>query len=338
MTIFKVSADILQTINSLYDLITTKLDELRDKGIIGYVYWPKILFSNISETGLLGYYDRKQNLIVLSTFLLGYENSIKNVFLHELAHFVDHTLNQTSRHDKTFSDICRLLDVDESYLGAKARISIEETEKKKSKIQKLLNLSTSDFEKEAESAILKAQALMEKWDIKIDENKEELYGVQVLNENKSQRWASHLGYSVCMITGCFSVFQGNGKLFFYGTEEQVEAALYIFDSLVQTIENRCEIIVKALKGVNPNARISRLRIKDGISVGFQEKVKEQNNTQLMIRFNSNCETYKRIYDSNIVYKKQNRFGGDGFTMGKFAGKKMNIPCGNRNSIVKRITD
>lgn len=338
MTIFKVSSEILQTINSLKGLMAVKLNDLRDKGIIGYVYWPKILFSDISETQHLGLYDRKQNLIVLSTALLGYENSIKNVFLHELAHFLDHSLNATSRHDKTFSDICRLLDVDESYLGANARISIEETEKKKSKIQKLLNLSTSDFEKEAESAILKAQALMEKWDIKIDEKKEELYGVQVLNENKSQRWASHLGYSVCMITGCFSIFQGNGKLFYYGTEDQVEAALYIFDSLVQTIENRCEIIVKALKAVNPNARISRLRIKDGISLGFQEKIKEQNNTQLMIRFNSNCETYKRIYDGKIVYKRQYNFCGNGFQMGKSAGKNIDIPCGNKNSIVKRITD
>ena len=128
---------------------------------------PQILFTDLKDSKRLGYYDSTQNLIVLSAALQeeGCETSLHNVYLHELAHYCDYVINGQSAHDTTFRQICRALDVREEYSGAKVKETAQNRQKIKSRIEKLLNLSASDFEGEATLAMNKARTLMEKYGV-----------------------------------------------------------------------------------------------------------------------------------------------------------------------------
>ena len=377
MTIFKISKEINLIIIKLTNLAKERLGKLRDDKIIGYFTVPNIMFANISELKLHGYYEPDQHLIVLSESLVGLQYNLENIFLHELAHYVDFLINGNSHHDMPFKEICNLLGVDEGYNSAKTRFVLEDKEKKMIKIQKLLSLGTSDFKEEAESAILKAQELMEKWGLdNPNEEKDELYGVQVTDNGRRASWISFLGYAVSMITGAYSIFT-NKNLYFYGTEEQVEVAMYIFDMLSQTINEKCEEIVLAMKKENeipPPVEFSykdvptlfefaafteqakerenkiykinhgftqkpnRVQIKAGIVSGFQQKLRSEKGKALIQRSQNNMAKLKRINDWKITTHKSSITNSNGFERGKAEGKNISIPENNRNSIVKRIAD
>lgn len=377
MTIFKISKEINLTITKLTNLAKERLGKLRDDRIIGYYRVPNIMFANLSDQKLNGYYEPEQHLIVLSESLVGLEYNLTNIFLHELAHYVDTIINGNSRHDMPFREICKILGVDEGYDSAKTRFVLEEKEKKMMKIQKLLKLGTSDFKEEAESAILKAQELMEKWGLdNPNEEKDELYGVQVTDTGRRASWISFLGYAVSMITGAYSIFS-NKNLYFYGTEEQVEVAMYIFDMLSQTINEKCEEIVLAMKKENVvpspvdfsyegvptlfefaafaekekerenkifkinhgfTQKPNRSQIKAGIVSGFQQKLRSEKGKALIQRSQNNMAKLKRINDWKITTHKSSITKSQGFERGKAEGKNISIPENNRNSIVKRIAN
>ena len=160
--------------------VTKATDELNILAHKKGVKAPKILFSALEASDKLGYYDPSQDLIVLTEELLGdaATEMRENVFLHELAHYVDYLHNHNSAHDATFGAICNGLGVDPDYSYAVVRGYIEKKQNMQKKVEKLVALSSSDFEGEAESAINKAKALMEKYSIDYTtEGKEEIYGI-----------------------------------------------------------------------------------------------------------------------------------------------------------------
>lgn len=364
-TIFRLSAEINEAVRRMTHLASEKLYALQKNGICPGFPTPRVLFSDLTERKQLGFYDLSSNTMVLSDDLVGLPDEMQNVMLHELAHAVDFSVNGNSAHDGAFHRICDVLGVDPDFSGAVAKQSIEKREVRRDKIRKLLNLGSSSFASEAESAILKARELIEKWGVDEEDDKDEIWAVEVTDEKRKTSWISHLGYAVAMITGAYPLFMHGAHLTFYGSRDQVEAAMYIWDALCQTIGLRTAEIVKRMRTpkagplLSSNAqpelfgewldlvqyeeqekkrlqsvRIERNQIRDGIVLGFQKKLKEGSCRTMTVRSSSNEAKLKRITSVRPVSVHLGCRRGSAFRSGYEEGEKMDIP--ERQAQVRRI--
>ena len=357
MFIKKLSEATINASNRLRGLGQKKLDELSSQ--IGYRYCPPVIFDTIPEKHVNGYYSPSLNMIVLDETLIKIPEYLDNVFLHELAHFVDCVVNGDSSHDGTFKKICLMLGVNEDFVGAKTKKGIDFYLSRQEKIQKLLNLGSSDFTNEAESAILKARDLMEKWNISVNDEEDAIYCAQV-SFKRREAWLIHLGSAVGHITGAFPVI--NRTFYnYYGTREQAEAALYIHDSLVQAVNTRCEKIVQEIK--NPprpafhssseqgtfeeylyflateasrkvnTPRINRGQIRAGIIAGFWDRIKKSDSKEIAIRMKTNENAMRRITKMKLRVMHASTTRSNAYLKGVEAGKTISV---SNNGITKRI--
>ena len=297
---------------------------------------PAIIFSNIEATKL-GYYDMAQNLIVLSTDILGDDVAEirKNVYLHELAHWADVMINGSSAHDSTFKEICADLGVDSDYSRATVKDFFEKKAKMRSKVEKLIALSSSDFEGEADSAIQKAQALMEKYNIKYTESdsENEIFGIDVYSSARMDVWRVLLTGVIANITGAFHLTRHgyrNKTLSFYGSAEQVESALYLWEQLTYTIETEYKKIRASVKGT-----VRPAEIHNGIVLGFRTKVAQSSCKSLIPSQRKNEKIYCRITGTKISHTSVKSGQGSQFQAGLSSGAAMAVPSG-KGKAVKRI--
>lgn len=360
MTIYKLSRKAIEKKEELRDLAMEKVAQLYHKNIISTFAFPAILFADLSSEQRHGYYNLSANMIVLDEALLDLDESLTNVFLHELSHYIDCQINSDSRHDRTFRDICSVLGVKPEFSLSSVYIEKKRIEERKSKIEKLLALGSSSFENESESAIIKARQLMEKWDITVEDKKDEIYGVQVTSSPRRECYISHLAFTVSRITGAYPLFIDK-NVHFFGTKTQAEAAMYIFDSLMQSIEIKTEKIVQQIK--NPivpfhsenqqptfseyldflknqkknvcTPKVNRTQIKDGIVLGFQKKLLEKQSTEIAIRIQNNEQKYKRIANSQIRKTNFRTNRSDCFRKGYNEGLRLEVPQNNQD-MTRRI--
>ncbi len=302
---------------------------------------PSIIFTEISYSNRLGYYDSTQNLIVLSSTLAEGRSSaeLEQVYMHELAHFCDYVINGESAHDATFRAICSALNVEEHYAAAAVAQTAEQRQKIKSRIEKLLNLSESDFEGEATLAMQKARNLMEKYGLKEAEEKDILYGVHAETMKSLKTWKGVLSAVVCRSTGAFPLFDrtapGQVCLSFYGTMEQVEVSLYMYDSLMGTIMQKCEEAVKIIKEKAPGIRINRDQICQGLVDGFSRANAGVQSTALTLSKKNNANKYRRITESRFSSANRSYRTTSQYEMGLSSGKSISMPGGGK--MTKRIT-
>ena len=298
--------------------------------------FPMLIFSNI-ESDKLGFYDRHQNLIVLSTELLGDDvlEIRNNVFLHELAHWADCMLNGSSAHDGTFKAICADLGVDSDYSRATVKDYFEKKAKMRSKVEKLIALSSSDFEGEADSAIQKAQALMEKYNIRYTESdsEDEIFGIDVYSSARMDVWRVLLMGVISDITGAFHLTRhtGSGKILaFYGSAEQVESSLYLWEQLTYNIETEFNRIKKTVEG-----NIRPAEIHNGIVLGLKKKVASSSCKSLIPSQRKNENIYCRITGVKLTHSSLRTGQGSQFRAGLSSGAAMAVPSG-KGAGVKRI--
>ena len=303
----------------------------RQKGVIA----PTILFAAPKETGNLGYYDPNQNMIVISEELLGKgaEEMRTNVFLHELAHYVDYLRNHTSAHDKTFREICNELGVDPDYSYAVVRDFLAKKQKMQQKVEKLVALSSSDFEGEADSAINKAKALMEKYSLEYtsEGEKDEIYGVDVLKTGNIKTWVKSLKNIISDLTGAFNLTQHAKKntISFFGSREQCEFALYLWEHFTFHIEEKYkQIKAKSYYRIHP------ADTHNGIVAGIKAKVGESSKA-LILSQAKNEEIYKRVTGCRIRHSSYHIGCGSQYSAGRAAGEGISIPK-SCTGMVKRI--
>lgn len=365
MTIFKVSARTIAARNELSTLGNAKMWKIYTNTAVSSYTIPKLLFAE-TPGDVLGYYEKGQNIIVLSESLIGLP-SMTEVYLHELAHYVDTLINGDSAHDATFRKVCEILGVDESFSCAKVKTDIETYESRKQKIRKLLNLGSSDFQNEAESAMLKARSLMEKWDVSLSDDEDSIFGVQVTQASRKEAWIGYLGYAVSMITGAYCIFMNGCNLHFYGSRMQVEAAMYIWDELCRTVGIKCEEIVECIRKTREpdtyvfvpageqatldeyaefaekearymkfrNLKANRSQIKAGIASGFQQKLRDQKSREITLRAKTNEQKLIRITSTEIQCGRKSRSEhGILFREGREIGKRMDMPSGGNR--IRRI--
>ena len=199
---------------------------------INYPIYEEIFFVVFTERGRLGEFDAEQRLILLSEELIYQDFSVlKNVFLHEAAHAIDFALNSytSGAHTPSFREYCSIIGVEDGFDKAKVKNKLDDEDRIKERMAKLMAMSSSPFENEAMIALSKARKLLlENSEVlKENNNKEDkIYDVDLYEAGRLPYYLNRLAQFVGKAIGVFIVkVMGTDKgtaLRAYGSLEEVE--------------------------------------------------------------------------------------------------------------------
>ena len=305
--------------------------ELEDAGIISSPLFSALCIAPDLEDGKLGYFSPEGKVIVISENVINTagEDAIRNIFLHELAHALDFALHGSlSGHSPAFRECCRVLGVDKGFEKSRVRTSITSANDKRDRVKKLLALSSSPFENEAAEAIKKAKLLMARDGITLDEDKEEkIYMVPLYQGARFPFSIRMLLTYISKTTGVYVVISQDTNTktaIAYGSLEETEASIYLYDYLISAAEREIKTLRKN------GERISKDSFLRGALTKLTEKTadKSSDNALVAIR-DENRKLAKKIVFSNtkLTSAKVRAHGGDvsSYTKGMGFGAKLSVP-------------
>lgn len=122
------------------------------------------------------------------------------------------------------------------------------------KIQKLLALSESPNQHEAELAAQKAQELLSKYNLSIDEcslkssNTDVIDKEQFVFEGSMKKWRDGLMWKIVQSVDCDAVWHYNKNVVtavtIYGLDQNVKTAIYLYKYLENTIDKLRKVFIK----------------------------------------------------------------------------------------------
>ena len=303
--------------------------ELEERGIIKSTLFDAVRIAPSLEDGKLGYFSPQEHLIVISEDIIDScsEDTVRNIFLHELAHALDTALHgKLSGHSALFRECCSILGVDEGFEKSRVRTGIIDRTEKKNRIRKLLALSSSPFENEAAEAIKKAKALMAKDGITL-ESEEKIYMVPLYEARRFPFSIRSLLAYISNITGVYIVISKDGetkKAIAYGSLEETEASIYLYDYIISATERE---IMKLRKN---GEKISKDSFLSGALSKLSSKTSDtaSDNALVVIRDENKRLAKKIVYsDTKLKTTVTRPHGGDysSFRKGAGFGAKMTVP-------------
>jgi len=169
------------------------------------------------------------------------------------------------------------------------------------KIAKLLKLSKSPNEAEAQSAIKKAHNLLKKYNLKIEDVKEisDIKKERIYKCMRERKWKRLLLQSIAIYNYCFVIYYQGYKYFEYeifGKSYNIEITKSMYEYLIETIERLCKNI-KRDKGFNTN------NYKMGISSRLIERLE-----QLKIIENADPDSKALVVISNEAKEEAFKLG------------------------------
>lgn len=209
------------------------------------------------------------------------------------------------------------------------------------KIQKLLALSKSSNDNEAQTAMMMAQRLLIKYKLSIKDIEQYKNELIKVNENRTgirfrgSNWKSNLSQVIADNFGCY-LFYRTGRtheICFYGKEEDVIICNIILDYAIKCINSNGDKLIKKLK--KDRRRKYFNGIKNDYALGFIRGLDERFEAQLQ----SNKEWALVLVKNQVVIDKYNEFSSDfgkiqtdikydnhlfAFKLGKEDGKKFDI--------------
>lgn len=338
--IYVINEDIKKMISELKDMGLTKVYSNEN------TWWlsgfPEVIFSELDGDTRLGYFSGEQNLIVLSSILTAdnLEEERKSIFLHELAHWMVYNKfgSGTPDHGYAFRKACETLGVPEEYEGATARIQEWASKQKKavSKVKKLIALSSSPFEAEADSAIAKAKEMSDQYSLQyLLEDDNRLFGLDLNTYKRLDSWKTSLSRLVADLSGCYRIIMRSYKgshISYYGSREQVESALYFQLYFEEALNNEYQKNRSRLHGIT-----EKNHFLDGLVYSLYMKAFSGGRTTSIIRSQKKTqERYTQIYRGKIFTTYSSARAGRGYSLGNSVGKGMNIPSRQSACKVRRI--
>lgn len=307
--------------------------ELRGKGVIkGYdSLFSRILIAPSLTDRKLGYFSPADKLIVISEEMLNSASwhDTENIFIHELGHALAFRLYKDLDHSASFRECCSMLGLEKGFEKSKVKLAAKETEKEKDRIRKLLALSSSPFENEAAEAIKKAKSLMARGSISLDEDREErIYMVPLYQAGRFPYYARVLMNYISESTGVYIVTSynqdGTKTSVAYGTLEETETSIYLWDYLVSSAEREIEKLRKMGKHITKDSFIR------GAVLALSSRTADaDDDTALALIRNENKEKTQRMIfaDMKITTRSYYSRGGDAasFRQGEGFGSKLSIP-------------
>ena len=295
---------------------------------------PLIELAELSKN-LLGSWDKNKRLISISIKLVeqGTYAEIIDVLKHEMAHqYVDEVICRTDNrpHGELFVLACKTLGI-----SSEATFKLDRhKDKQVSKVKKLLALSTSMNQHEAESALAKAQELSFKYNLDLNENKDAEYSLRPIGELRKRipscEWKimnilSEF-YFVKTLKTYYKDESQSGLIWqfeIYGTSHNIDTAEYVYYFL----RNNAELLWKEYRK-SQGKSVSRLRsiFFNGLLDGFQQKLTAEQNVlkekyQVKKLLDPELETFfhvcnPRISRRSVKYKSGCSVYADGLKEGK----------------------
>lgn len=228
------------------------------------------------------------------------------VLRHEIAHqIVEECFPEVQEpaHGPKFRAVCRVFGANPaasgSYPTLEQRIfadendSLSEEARLLNKVRKLLALSESTNEHEAQQALLKARTLTGKYSLTLPEDGEQTEEYFALDVGKPfPRRESHLlqlssilqeFYQVAVVwLPIIDLLTGKNhfSLVVHGTRGKVKIASYVFDCLMQQIDKSWQQLPWEVKWRNSGVR-GKKEFASGLLRGFREALQKQNNAPEM---------------------------------------------------------
>lgn len=308
-----------------------KEKELTDKGIINSPIFNGVCIAPSLEEGKLGYFAPSGLLIAISEDVIENcdETTIRNIFLHELSHALDYNLHGAlSGHSPKFRECCRIIGVEPGFEKSRIRSRMERNNEAKNRIRKLMALSSSPFENEAAEAIKKAKILMARNGISLESKKNErIYMVPLFQAKRFPFSIRQLLSYISDITGVYIVIsQGPDKktAIAYGSLEETELSIYLYDYLISSIEHEIR------KRRKDGEKISKDSFLSGAIAQLSKKTADviSDNAIIAIKDENKRLTKKIIYpDVKLKRTITKSHGGDvsSYTKGLGFGSKLAVP-------------
>lgn len=329
-------------------------------------HFKKPLFTLKPMKSRLGYWSPEKNEICLNHyFVLNHPwDAIREVLLHEMAHqFTDQIFHAHHEppHGFMFQKSCHLLRANPkasgNYQSLYERLqseSLETDDKIMLRIKKLMALSESSNQHEAEAAMSKAHELIAKYNIRLLEhnihrNFESVFiGTPLLRHPREEYFIANLLQDFYFVQGIWVsayVVEKNkmGRVLeISGTVQNIRIASYVYDFIKHYIQSKWN-------EYNKDNLLNRYRKSDfsvGIIEGFRSKLESQqkktkNPTDSIYPIKVEDPLLSKYFSHRYPYVhrfKKNTSGHHAtiFNDGKKVGKKMIIYKGIHEKIKKRI--
>ncbi len=305
----------------------------------------EVIFADTDADNRLGYYERRQKLIVLSHDLIiqSSREDLDSVFLHEAAHAIDDALRGFTEHDQAFRNICRTIGVPDGFEKSKVKLRSEKRARIQDKVNKLLRLSESPFENESSEALLKAQRLMAEYGIREGNESDEMLYYATIMSSKKFFYHEKIFFSIISkLSGAYIIRekQENGEFLAnaYGTVDQVVFAYESFEYLEKEIRSAYFKAVSASRTF-----IDRNSFFIGLSSALYERLsddeEESISKALMTSYSGNAAKYRQIYSGARIRKTRSRTtysSQSSFRKGEKAASDINIERAGKDAKVKKI--
>lgn len=201
----------------------------------------------------------------------------------------------------------------------------------KEKIRKLLALSQSDNEYEAEAAKRQAKKLMAKYHINADELEIVSVTSRPLLRKGTKEYENGLLVAIERISGCYAIIKprrAHGKwgrvIEFTGLERDAELAAYAFDVLLQQVEEARKVFIKK---VDRSAKAADLYCEGWMDTATYKLVNVFGRRERPVSVENNLgKKYPDIKATSVrAVPSEAIFGGDGYlNLGYQDGEKANL--------------
>ena len=323
-TIRASSSMIDKQIGKLWDLYNDKTAELHiQPQIVSVILAVPSLPGNI----LAMFRPEDKAITIIEDVLISNPEDMENIFLHELAHALDWYLYKASGHGQTFRECCRMLGALPEFSRSHVRLSIDKQNSRRETIKKLMALSSSPFENESASAIRKARKLMAESGLDGCAH-EKIYMTALHSAGKFSYGTKMLLSYVEKASGVFIVTTHEGKerkAIAYGSLEEVEFSLYLFDYLSSSADR--EIRTRRKQGEHIS--------KDNFMMGMIETLSSSTSesaldTSIIAIHDKNRDKAKRmIYPNTRLVTRSSRssasFDDGSYGIGKCFGDNLEVP-------------
>lgn len=201
----------------------------------------QIYFSEIKELGL---YQVGSPYIMLSNRLLESDISmefVNSILLHETSHYICINHFGVSDHGQLFKKVAQEIGAPVEFTKTSVSLKIGlDTSSQLSKIKKLLALSESSNKNESRAALSKARKLMIDMNIQSFIDREFIYSSVLYEAKRFSARHKVLFMLTRDISGVFGInnfssLNNRREQRIFGTKNQVEIALYIYDYLSYTL-------------------------------------------------------------------------------------------------------
>lgn len=246
------------------------------------------LYVGQHEKNNLGAYHHDTKTITLSPRLVTMKQEvIDEILLHELAHYFQFLkYNRRSKylqsHGKEFKEMCAYIGIEDSAkmnlknTNEEAKASLKE-EGLLAKVEKLLALGESSNEAESQSAIAKANDLIQKYNLQyIGRDIDTVYQKTVYTGKTRGAIPSAIANLCSELFDVHPVWGRFGdpvSLEFNGTEEKVEVASYVFEFVQLEVER---FYKRARKEHGLSGRTAKINYIEGLLKAYIESAKVTN--------------------------------------------------------------